>query len=263
MKDVGVVELLVELVRPLCAVIESRRQQQDGQRVRLDGRGLLLQQPARLLVQPALDGPVQLRRAHLAPVGRGVVDVRQRVHGVLHIADVVAQPDGGGEQACALVALTAAGFPDRRRLLTQRLHAVDADELKELGAALAVRQLREHGEGHVDVHRREHGVFLARAGEKLRRQRLEAAVRRRNAVRQSLVPVVGSLRYHERRASGPQQRRGDDHDKYRRDGADIPGPAGPFALCSGALDQLVGDVRDRLVDLLAFFAHISAPSASR
>ena len=258
-KDVGVVCRLVELVRPLRAVIDGRRQQQDGEGVRLDICRLFLKQPARLLVQPGLYGGVYLGAPHLAPVGRGIIGVRKRVHRALHIAEVVPEPDGAGKHALYLLLVPAARAPNGGRLFAQGLHAVNAYELQQLAPALAVRQLREHGEGHVEVHRREQGVLLARAGEKLRRQRLKAGVRRCDPVRQPLVVLIHRLGYRQRRAArpGPDKRHGDGHDQQRRHCPDVPGPARPFAPAR-RFDQLVGDICHGLVDLFAFLAHVTA-----
>ncbi len=153
-----------------------------------------MQQAARLLVDPVLQRLVRLRRAHPALIGRGVVRLSQNVQRLLHEADVLIQPQRGGEDAGRRAVVAVVLVPERAGLLAQSRNAVRAQQGEDLRAALAVRQLGEHGQRHVDVQRGEHAVFPAALAEEFPQGGGQKAVEAAQIPDLDRAPVTRGLR---------------------------------------------------------------------
>ena len=157
-----------ELVAPGGLEIDGGGQGQDGAGVHAEPGGLVLQQVSGLLVQPVPQGLVVLRGAHGPPEAGGVVVPCQHIHGFLHVADPVAEPEGGGQQAGHGAVIPVKGVPQGLDPGPERSGILLPQEGEDLGPALPVRHFRQHGQSHIDVQRSADPVFLPRAGEELR-----------------------------------------------------------------------------------------------
>ena len=165
-----------ELAVPLGPEIDGGRKGEDRFLVHCQAGGLLLQKPAGLLADPVLKGLVKGGGAHFTTEGRGVIISCQRVHGFLLEADFVAEPQGVGQNTghCAVIAVV--GVPDSGGLGAEGVHIAAAQQGENLLPAFAVRHLRQHGEGHVEIDGGADLVLSAAAGEKLGDDGAEVAV---------------------------------------------------------------------------------------
>ena len=168
MEDLGRGLGFGELVAPGGLEIDGGCQGQDGAGVHAEPGGLVLQQVSGLLVQPVPQGLVVLRGAHGPPEAGGVVVPCQHIHGFLHVADPVAEPEGGGQQAGHGAVIPVKSVPQGLDPGPERSGILLPQEGEDLGPALPVRHLRQHGQGHIDVQRSADAVFHPRAGEELR-----------------------------------------------------------------------------------------------
>ena len=87
----------------------------------LQSLGLLLQQAAGLHDDPLSQGLVGSLGPHFHLVGRGMVRFRQPIHGLLDKIHILAQPQGGGQNAGACPVIYIVGFPHRLGLEAQGL----------------------------------------------------------------------------------------------------------------------------------------------
>ena len=120
----------------------------------MDVPGLPLQQAAGLVVEPPLEGLVHLRRTHLPLEGGGVVILRQQGHGLLHVPDILPQPQGTGGDHRARAVVHIEGIPHPVGQVPAVLDGLAAQQVQDLLPAVPIGELRQHGQGQVDVHRR-------------------------------------------------------------------------------------------------------------
>ena len=165
-----------ELAVPLGPEIDGGRKREDRFLIHRQAGGLLLQKPAGLLVDPVLKRLVKSGGAHFTPEGRGVIILCQCVHGFLLEADFVAEPQGVGQNTGHRAVVTVVGVPDSGGLGPEGVYIAAAQHGEDLLPALAVRHLRQHGEGHVEVDGGADLVLSAVAGEKLGNGGAEVAV---------------------------------------------------------------------------------------
>ena len=154
---------LVKLVAPLRAVVDRRHQRQHGLGPQLHAARLLGQQPASVVVEPALQLLVIVLRAHFPGKGRGEKLLAQLFKRVLVVFVPVLQPDGVCEQARDQPVVPAVLLPEQRGARLQLIQRIFAQRVQDLPLRLPVCHRRQHGERHVDVQRRAHAVFISRA----------------------------------------------------------------------------------------------------
>ena len=144
----------LELIGPLALEVQGAGQGQHRVPGQVDVPGLLLQQAAGLVVEPVLQRLVHFRRAHLPLEGGCVVILRQQVHGLLHVLGALPQPQGAGGDHRAGAVVHIEGIPHPVGQVPAVLDGLAAQQVQHLFPAVPVGELRQHGQGQVDVHRR-------------------------------------------------------------------------------------------------------------
>ena len=90
--------ILPEFIAPLVLKIERRQKEHHGLGLCLDLARRVLQEIARVLIDPFADGLVRLLISHRGGEGRGEVLLGEKSQRLLVIGDVLVQPNGTAEQ---------------------------------------------------------------------------------------------------------------------------------------------------------------------
>ena len=159
--------VLGKLRAPLGSVIDGGGQCHDNLGIHGKTGCLFFQKSAGLCIDPAAQCFVICFAAHFTTERRCPIILSQVFHGGLGILHAVIKPYGVCKNAGHGTIVTVMGIPDRIGLCPQVFNTVDPQQVQNLLTALAIRNFRQHGKGHIDVDGRINLIRTIRAAQKL------------------------------------------------------------------------------------------------